>query len=739
MQFRAAVEYDKDSAAAHWGMARAYEKLGQFTETVEELRKTVELDDKNLDAKAKLANYFLLVQPPLTSEAEKLRDEILAADSGFIEGHILTASIMATQGKPDADVVEAINKAIALDPQRIESYISLQRLFMTREKAPEAEEAIKRGIAAVPDSTLGHIEYGRFLMYSGRDEEAENQFNKAIATDNTNIEAREALAEFFVTSGQIDKAEQAYIELVRIQENSPESRLVLAEFYDKANRGDEAIATLNQVLVDAPEYVLARYRLSNIHLDRKESEKVEEQLVALFKINDDDIEALMLRTRLRMQEHKVEEAVKDLTEILKKQPSSREPLFMMAQAKLSLGLLDQANAFLGDLERYHPTFLNAGLVRIQAAFTAGDASTALRLSNELIKRSNAAVPTSDQPIQMVQDVRVKAISSRGLAHLELGRYSEAKSDLQEVLRVSPRSSAAMVNLAKVFVAEGNLPEAYSLYEKALNADPRNFDAISGIVNISIRQGQPEKAHARLDSLIEANAGRGEVLAALSFLKSNVYSAEKNPEQAERHLLNAISTDPDYLPAYSAYASFLVSQKRISEALDQYRKVVEKRPVAPAFTMLGILEDSQGNTSAAEKAYRRALELAPETPIAANNLAWLIAEQQGNLDEALQLATMAVSKGQTTAGFYDTLGWVYLKKGLASPAVEQFRKAVAVEQSAAQKTGSIPVPGYRVRLGMALAKAGDKESARREVETSLRQIANLSQREIQDARSVLATL
>jgi len=41
--------------------------------------------------------------------------------------------------------------------------------------------------------------------------------------------------------------------------------------------------------------------------------------------------------------------------------------------------------------------------------------------------------------------------------------------------------------------------------------------------------------------------------------------------------------------------------------------------------------------------------------------------------------------------------------------------------------------------MALAKAGDKESARREVETSLRQIANLSQREIQDARSVLATL
>jgi tetratricopeptide (TPR) repeat protein len=411
----------------------------------------------------------------------------------------------------------------------------------------------------------------------------------------------------------------------------------------------------------------------------------------------------------------------------------------MAQAKLSLGLLDQANAFLGDLERYHPAFLNTGLVRIQAAFAANDPSTALRLSNELVKRTNTAVPNADSTVQMIQDVRIKAISSRGVAQLGLRRYAEARADLQEVLRVSPRSSAAMVNLAKVHIAERNLPEAYSLYERALNGDPRNFDAISGIVNIAIRQGQQAKAHARLDSLIDANAGRGDVLAALHFLKSNVYSTEKNPTQTEKFLLSAISMDPDYLSAYSAYASFLVAQNRVSEALDQYRKVVEKRPVAPALTMLGILEDSQNNTAEAEKAYRRALELSPNTPIAANNLAWLIAEKQGNLDEALQLATLAVSKGQTTAGFYDTLGWVYLKKGLASPAVEQFRKAVAIEDTTAQKTGIAPTPGYRVRLGMALAKSGDKDSARREVETSLRQIANLSPREVQDAKAVLANL
>ena len=42
MQFRSAAESDKDSPKAHWGLARAYENLGQFNETLEELRKTRE-------------------------------------------------------------------------------------------------------------------------------------------------------------------------------------------------------------------------------------------------------------------------------------------------------------------------------------------------------------------------------------------------------------------------------------------------------------------------------------------------------------------------------------------------------------------------------------------------------------------------------------------------------------------------------------------------------------------------
>lgn len=709
MQFRSAVDSDSGSSKAHWGLARAYENLGQFNETVDELRKTVELDDTNLDAKAKLGNYFLLVQPPMIAETEKIRDTILAADSSFIEGHILTASILAAQGRPDAEVVNAVNKAIALNPKRIESYISLERLFVTREKPSEAEAAIRTGLAECPDAVPGYIEYGRFLMYAQRDAEAETQFQRAIAIDAGSIEAHESIAEFYVTSGQLDKAERSYNDLVQIQENSPESRLVLAGFYAETERKDEAVEVLNQIITDVPEYVLARYRVGQMYLDRKEYGRVGEQLDELLKINDDDVEALMLRARMRIQENKAEDAIKDIEEVLKKQPSSREPLFLMAQARLSLGHIDRANAFVADLERYHPAYLKTGLLKIQAAFTAGDAQSAFKLSNELFNKTNTAIPNADVDPQAIQDLRVRALSSRGLASLDLGKLAEARTDLQDIVKRSPRSSAALVNLAKVFIAERNIEAALNLYEKSLTADAQNFDAASGVVSMSIRLGQTAKAHAKTGELIAASAGQADVLAALHYLKSMIFAAERNAADAERELLTAIELDENYLPAYSAYASLLVEQNRTNEAVAQYRKVVEKRPAAQIYTLLGILEDARGDTAEAEKAYRKALDIAPETAIAANNLAWLIAENQGNLDEALQLATMAVNKNQSVAGFFDTLGWVYLKKGLASPAVEKLKKAVALEDANTQKSGAAPNPGYRVRLQMALTKTGSKGS------------------------------
>jgi len=739
MQYRSAAELDDSSAKAHWGLARTYEALGDMSGVVDELRKTVELDDSNIDAKAKLGSYHLLAKPPMISEAEAMRDQIFSRDPRSVQGELLTASIMAAENKPDTEVVAQVEKAIAIDPKRVDSYVSLERLYMTRDKAVEAEAAIKRAIQADPSAIDAYTEYGRFLMYAGRDIEAEAQFQKAVSLDGNNIDAREALAEFYMTTRQMQKAEQAYIQLVQIQENSPESRLELASFYEKATRKDEAIGTLEQILRDTPSYVLARYKLAEIYLDHRQSGKVAEQLDALLKINDDDTTALMLRGRLNLQENKPEDAVKDVEEVLKKYPSDRDGLFVMAQARLAMGQIDHANAFIADLDRYHPEYLKTGLLKVQAAFSGGDLQSALRLSNELFNRANSAQPGADQDAEALQEVRIRAVTSRGLAYLEMGNLAAAKTDLENVTRSSPGSSAAMVNLARVLVAEKNNAGALDLYEKALAVDNQSFDAMSGVVATSIRLQQQAKAHERVGSMLNANSSDTAMQAAIHYLNSTVYESEKNLQAAEGELRAALDLDGTYFAAYTAYAALLARENRIDEAVAQYKAVLDKRPSAQVSTLLGILEEGRGDVAAAEAAYRNALQTAPDTAIAANNLAWIISENGGNLDEALQLATMAVQKDPRSPGYYDTLGWVYLKKGLSSPAVEQMKKAVAMDEISAKINGTPPNASYRVRLGMALAKYGDKASAKREVETGLKNVSMLSQREQTDARNVLASL
>ncbi len=739
MEFRAAADIDKNSADAHWGLARANESLGQFYETVDELRRVTELSPDNLQAKVKLGSYYLAAQPPQTDETAKILEDVFARDPNFVEGHILKADLLAVQGKPEPEILSVLNHAIALDPRRIESYLSLSRYFMKIKKTDEAEKTIQKAIAVNPNSAAGYLEYGRFLDYEDRADEAEAQFTKAIAVAPQDVAVRETLAKFYLAQKQFEKAEAIYKQIVQLQGNSPESRLELANFYAAAGREDDALKVFGAIVAEFPEYARARYRLAEIYLERRENQKVDEQVSELLKLNNNDAEALLLRARLKLQENKADEAIADLEEVLKKQPSQKNALFYMAQARLALGQIDQARAFIGDLEKYHPDFLRAKLLIIQTSFLENAPENALLQSNELLEAAKHAFPNAENDARDLEELRSRALTARGLAFLELGKLAESRADLQEVARLSPSSSAASVNLAKVAIAENNYAQASDLYEKALTADAKNFDALSGLVNILIEQNQFDRAAAKIDGALTAENGRADASAALHYLKSDVFMARKDVPSAEAELKTAIELDENYLPAYSAYASLLAARNQTDQAVEQYNAANAKKPSASVYTLLGILEDGRGNAAQAENYYRQALEITPNTPIASNNLAWLIASNQGNLDEALKLAQTAVDRNPNNAGFYDTLGWIYYKKGLYSTAVEQLKKAVMLDAAETNRRGQPPTAAYRVRLATVLAAAGDKAAARKEIESSLQNGQNLSESETQQAKNLLAGL
>ncbi len=82
-------------------------------------------------------------------------------------------------------------------------------------------------------------------------------------------------------------------------------------------------------------------------------------------------------------------------------------------------------------------------------------------------------------------------------------------------------------------------------------------------------------------------------------------------------------------------------------------------------------------------YRRLLELAPQSPLFLNNLAYALAVRKNQVDEALPLAEKAFSLGKGNASITDTLGWIYYLKGSKEKALPLLEQAVQADSQNAE--------------------------------------------------------
>ena len=458
LEFRAALQIDDKLADAHWGLAQTFEGLQRYQEAFDEMKQVLELDKNNLDVRVKLGNYYLVgakQSPTAVTEAERLAKEVLQKDPNHIEGRILMGSVLFAQDH-QKEAFDELNSAIAIDPKRVESYLSLARFYVMTKDTATAEATFQRAISVNGASALAHYEFGKFLVQTDRKDAAEAEFQKAVQAEPTNREARFVLASFYLVNKRLDKAEESYKVLAELNNDKPEGRAVLADFYSAVGRLDEAIAIYKEVVAKAPDYTQGRYRLGEIMLMRGDIAGAKNQVDAVLKNDAHDRQALILRARIEMQSGETSDlkvAIEDLREVLKQEPNSRAGLFFMAEANFRLGQIDQARAFAGDLDRNYPDYLPAKLMQVQITLASGDAKTALQLSSQLQDRLAKATPDHNTSPQMLAELRAKNLMAHGSAALQLRDTKTARADFDAAHTAAPGSADAYNNLALVALTE----------------------------------------------------------------------------------------------------------------------------------------------------------------------------------------------------------------------------------------------------------------------------------------------
>ena len=173
-----------------------------------------------------------------------------------------------------------------------------------------------------------------------------------------------------------------------------------------------------------------------------------------------------------------------------------------------------------------------------------------------------------------------------------------------------------------------------------------------------------------------NSGFYDLLARLQIQNKNFNAAVAAAQKA-------MELNPNDGEAVSLYASLQVQRGQAGNAIGAWEQWSKAHPgSAGGFVILGMLEESRGNTRKAEEDYKKALQAQSDQPIASNNLAYLMLQNGENVDVALSLAQTARRVMPNSPNSADTLAWAYYYKGTYGLARDLLEDAIKTDANSA---------------------------------------------------------
>lgn len=249
----------------------------------------------------------------------------------------------------------------------------------------------------------------------------------------------------------------------------------------------------------------------------------------------------------------------------------------------------------------------------------------------------------------------RAVMFTALLHGGQGDTAKAEELMNRTLELSPQSVYAMNEIGMNRATKGDLVGAARIFRKAVDMLPAYTMARVNLARTLVELGHTEAGIEEYYIAAGFTPGNSEIFLNLG----NALARIGKDAEARRNYERALAIDPDYAEAYSNIGQLLAREGRIEEAIRYHQEGLRRRPEHPAihfnlgsaylksgvhdkaahhFTMcirndaenpdawynLGLARLAGGDVAGAVAALRRALELRPDDPGAADLLESLLA-------------------------------------------------------------------------------------------------------------------
>lgn len=688
IEYANAIQIDDKFGEARYRLAESYAVLGNTQGAYGQYIRAADLLPDVPEVQIKTGT--LLLMNGRFEDARSKARHVLERDPNNVAAQILLGNALAGLGDLDG-AVSQIEEAMRLEPAAAAPYSNLAIVRLAQGQQDEARKAFEKAVELEPASVHAWLALAHFQWAVGEVDPAEKSLLRAFALDPKNALTNRALATLYLSSGRAPQAEH-YLSAIVGTSRSPLAQFMLADYYSLVNRAADARRILAPLVRDKGTFAEAQARLAQLEYDAGRLDAANSALEEVLRQEPSNARALRMKARWLAVEGKRGKAIERATAAVNANPRSIAGLYLLGLLQAGAAQFDKATKSFNEVLRLNPRATAAQIQLSSLALAQGDPTTAVQFAEQALRGAP-------------DDLSARV----GLARALLGQHDteRAATAIKTLVKEYPAASVVYELDGALRVQKSDLSGARSAFARALQLNPRSADALFGLTEIDVREKNLIAARNRLEAGLVANPDDP----ALLLLAGRVHLALTEYAKAERVLRLAIGIDPANPDPYMLLGQIYETQQKLEAARAEFDDLARRNDKdMSARTMSAMIVHAQGNVEGAKKRYAEILAADSGSPVAANNLAWIYAEEGANLDAAVQLAKQAVEALPENAELHDTLGWIYYRKQLPRSAIGPFEAAIARDPEN---------PTFRYHVGLAYAETGDVVRARDAFEMALK--------------------
>jgi len=556
-------------------------------------------------------------------------------------------------------------------------YDDAKRILEQVYKSGTKDPAVLKGMLIVAEKTA--------------DQEAVKKYSEELLTLEENVENHLMQIQSFLRVGLIKEAE---FKLQGFKEKYPqEPRAYLLEALLAMRQGQlqRALDLTNRNLQSDQNNAVAWRLRGEINFYMANYDQAINDLKASKALADDPLARISL-ARAYLQTSRFEDAIAELKNTIDAPGAPIEARRLLEQIYLQLGRKDALKTLYDDTLTKFP---DSALWHNRAALFAGaigalDKAEQLYKEAYLMKREVGSIPDAKDS---TQDVQYATAFDGYLRALVVGAGDPNSRNW------NPRKLDKVFEESKPYLDSAFAPMAYL---RMAEAKLKLNDKATAI----------EYCRKAVDK-----AGTNETLTSEVLLRMYLMLG---PQEVSKYCEQRLQTNPRSLPANFTMFNLAGINEQYNKAIEYIDKCIEiVGPDDPRKTDY-VVKKAEVLTAAYDKTsdnnyllraiadYESLLVKMPNNTNVLNNLAYMLAENNERLPEALQYAKRALDASPNDPSFMDTYGYVLYKNGKALQAAEIL--AAALQQYEQQLDVTLIPPEIYEHLGMVKEKLGTKTEA-----------------------------